>query len=177
MLVAAGGAEICGIVLVASPELEGPAARLWTRVVAGWRGGWARVRSGWRKLTSRVARLVGKQRTPTPQYVQLHPADSVEAAGSLSLRTALNAGATVDERIAFLLRRDQAVQAELERLDQTLAELPKRWTRDIENASGLLRTEYAESLRRLRDAHLRARLAGVGLLVFGIVLATWGNLA
>jgi len=48
---------------------------------------------------------------------------------------------------------------------------------DIDAVSTVIRSEHAEALEELRERHLTVRLLGVGLLVTGIVLATWGNLA
>lgn len=89
----------------------------------------------------------------------------------------VKADASPEEKLDFLLRREQEVQASLERTHRTLEGHPKRWAADIAAAAADLRHEHGEGLAGLRNEHLGARLGGVVLLVVGLVLATWGNLA
>jgi hypothetical protein len=114
---------------------------------------------------------------PRPQRVSVEPGGAIAAAGELSARVSVNPDATLDEKVDFLLRRDQDVQGHLEQHARQLRDLPKQWNADIAAASTELRTEHADALRELRESHLTARLLGVLLLVVGIALATWGNLA
>ena len=95
---------------------------------------------------------------------------------TVSARIDFAEDAPLEEKVAYLLRRDKAVQAELEDVRRDIAGLPERWLADIAREATSLRAEHAEELAKLRDRHLRARLLGIVLLVVGITLATWGNL-
>jgi hypothetical protein len=85
-------------------------------------------------------------------------------------------GTSLEAKVDYLLKRDQEYQERLEGHDRALRDLPARWGADIREAAAELRQEHSEALDRLRERHLRARLLGIGLLVIGIALATWGNL-
>jgi len=101
---------------------------------------------------------------------------SAEVSESARVSVSVRQGATPDDKIEFLLRRDEETQSRLADLKEALNDLPRRWRADMEATAGTVRREQQEGLAKLRDQHLKARLGGVALLVIGLGLATWGNL-
>lgn len=164
----AGSAEFFGVALVATPELVPIFAAASSAIASLWR----RFKAWLRRVADAVRRRLGR---PRAHFISVSPAGSVATAGDLSARVSTSA-TTLEEKVEYLLRRDQDVQARLEGHDRALRDLPARWQADIGDTAATLRQEHAEALDRLRERHLRARLLGVGLLVIGIAVATWGNL-
>ena len=164
-----GSAELFGLLGVASPELVLARETAAPAVSRTWQRAAALVR----RVENRVRRLLGR-----PQHHTIHTASELNIAMSLrgSARVSVSEGATLDEKVEYLLRRDEVVQERLETLHVSVSELPDRWQADIGAESARLREEHAAALAELRDEHKLARLIGVGLLFVGLVLATLGNL-
>ncbi len=165
----AGSLEFWGVVLVASPELDPYRRRLGTGLAALSRRTNALVRRAidWVRVT------IGRPRT---QVVSLEGIDSAEMSETARLSVSVDERASTEEKVAFLLRRDEETQERLADLDEKLNDLPERWRGDIEAAAGTLRQEQERGLVELRGEHLTARLGGVVFLVVGLGVATWGNL-
>jgi hypothetical protein len=69
---------------------------------------WLRSMTG--RLARRLRRLVGRSR---PQVVHLGVADEVNVADSLSVRLSIKPDASLEEQVAYLLRREQEAQTKL----------------------------------------------------------------
>jgi hypothetical protein len=164
-----GSAELFGLLLVASPEL----VPILQRVASLGRRAWRQVLRLLRKVEAAFRRLL---RRPLPHVVSVGAGGARAGGFPPSGRASVGDEATLEEKVDYLLRRDQDVQDSLERLEGSLAALPGRWKTDVEQASQALRDEHARALAELRDRHMQARLLGVVLLAVGIVLATAGNL-
>ncbi len=171
LLSAAGALELSGVLLVASPEL----APVLLRAGEGLAAVRKRTRTLTRAAANRVLRMLARQ--PRPHVASGASASSL--GGGIRARgiVGLGEGATDEEKIAYLLERDRKTQEQLRDHQEELNELPKRWRADIEAMGGTLRSEQNEKLDELRGEHLTERLGGVVLLVVGLALATWGNLA
>jgi hypothetical protein len=169
LLSIAGSLELWGVLLVASPELV-PVLR---RLGAALFDLWGSTKSLARRAADWALRKLGR---PRKHHVSLSAAVSGGGAMSAKGTVGVREGATNEEKIEFLLQRDQATQSRLADLREELDELPRRWRADMEAKAGTLRREQQKGLARLRDEHLAARFGGVVLLVLGLGLATWGNL-
>ncbi len=165
----AGSLEFWGVLLVASPELVPYLRRLATGLGALWH----RTKALARRATDWVRVKIGRPRT---QVVYVEGIDSGAMSGSGRLSVGVREGATMEEKVDFLLRRDQETQERLADLQERLGALPERWRGDMEATAGTLRHEQREGLDALRDEHLTARVGGVVFLVVGLILATWSNL-
>ena len=170
LLAYAGSLEFWGVLLVASPELAPYLRRLVTKA------------SAMRRRTQALARratdwLKTKIKGPSTRVVHIHAFDSAGASDSATAITSVDDARSMEEKIAFLLRRDKETQERLADFQEKLDELPERWRGDMRATAGTLRDEQRKGLDELRDEHLTARVGGVVLLVLGLVLATWGNLA
>lgn len=164
-----GSAELFGVLLIAAPELVPILHGAGSAVASAW----TCARETARNAADTVRRWVGRPRNRT---IRMGGTATVSATGSVSARVTVSAGTTLEDRVAFLLRREQEMQGRLEEITTTLNRHPEDWRGDIEAASEALRGEQADALRELRAEHLRERLLGLGLLLLGVVLATWGNL-
>jgi len=127
-----------------------------------------------RRTVDGVARLLNRPRSQTVYAKTGGVAATASVSGSG--RVSFNPAATAEEKIDYLLRRDQELQDWQEAMMLDVRALPKRWGADIEAALNVIRSENERAVSALRDRHLNLRLIGVGFLVAGIVLATWGNL-
>lgn len=170
LLSVAGALELWGVLLVASPELAPYLRRLRGALVALPERTQALVR----RATDWVRAKMGR-----PRVVSLSGTATASAGGRAtgSGYKSVREGATDEEKFAFLLEQAKETQLRLDDLQQQVNDLPERWRGDIEGAAGTLRQEQQQGLAALRNEHLTARLGGVVLLVVGLALATWGNLA
>lgn len=165
----AGSAETFGLLLVAAPELVPILQTIGLAVVRGW----SRMKVLLRQAEGAVRRLL---RRPRGQVVSASGALVTAAGFSAKGRVGLKEDATLEEKVEYLLRRDEAVQDRFEETHDSLESMPGRWRADIREASETLRGEHTRALEQMRDRHLKARLLGVALLLVGIGLATAGNL-
>jgi hypothetical protein len=166
----AGATELFGVLLVAAPEIAPILARAWRalqRVAASVKTMALTIPHALRRLTGRPA--------PT-KPVELNLSDASGVSEALSLRLSTDPKGTTDEKISYLLRRDQATQQQLQAMAAQIGTLPDSWRREIDHATTRTQKDITERLHKLRDQHLRARLLGLALLVLGIALNTWGNL-
>lgn len=126
-----------------------------------------------RRAERAVRRLLRRPRT---HFVSGTAGLGIDVGGRVSGRAHPPEGATLEENVAYLLRRDQDVQDMLDDVGSSLASMPARWSADIDEASEALRGQHTRALEQMRVRHLEARLLGVALLFIGIGLATAGNL-
>jgi hypothetical protein len=164
-----GSAEFFGLVLVASPELV-PIAEA---VASSVRRAWRRFKPVLQRVENVVRRLLKR---PRAHYVNVEPGGIRVTGGGVTGRVSPGADKTLEEKVEYLLRRDQETQAQFDQVERTVSGLPVQWRADIQQASEALRGEQAQALAELRDRHMRARVAGVLLLAVGVCLATAGNL-
>ena len=171
LLAYAGSLEFWGVLLVASPEIAPSRRRLAVALVA--------LRSQTKALAHRAANRARRMLGRPPRPIEMSGTSVISGGGSMSVRgiVGLREGAPMEEKVEFLMGREEKTQHRLADLREQLDALPERWSDDIEATAGTLRREQREGLNELRDEHLTARLGGVVLLVAGLVLATWGNLA
>jgi hypothetical protein len=153
--------EVIGIVLVGSPDLFPQARRLsnWT------------ARQYWR-VANRLLRLIGRPRHVT---VQASAGGAVALGGSIMAVVSVSPEATLEEKVAFLLRRDLETQRGMDRLLGSLTNLERDTTARLESARSELEGHVTEALVASHAAYLPLRIAGVGVILIGLGLATTGN--
>jgi len=154
--------EVVGIILVASPDLVPGAVRL-----ARW------VRPRWRRVENRVRRIL---RLP-PGGITYEDAATVGL--NLSISTAAEVGfnpeASLEDKVAFLLRRNSETQKEMnalsQRLDAIETEAPKR----VDELRAELEAHIAHELTAAKEDYRAARIGGAMVLAVGLALTTTGN--
>jgi hypothetical protein len=171
LLAYAGSLEFWGVLLVASPELA-PYLR---RLAAGFASLRSHTKVLAHRASARARRILGLR----PRPIVMSGTSAVSGGGAMRGRgiVGLSEEASLEEKVDFLMRREEETQHRLADLQEEQDALPARWRDDIEAKAGTLRREQREGLDELRDEHLTARVGGVVLLVAGLFLATWGNLA
>lgn len=170
LLSVAGALELWGVLLVASPELAPILGWLHRAVTA--------LPSRAKSLARRAADWVRAKLGDPRDHIA---SGTATASGGGATRSSgykdLPEEATPEEKIDFLMEQSKETQLRLNHLQQRANDLPERWQGDIEGTAGTLRQEQQQGLAGLRKEHLTARLGGVVLLLVGLALATWGNLA
>ncbi len=101
---------------------------------------------------------------------------TVGASGSLSAVVSIGTAATtLEEQVAFLLRRNEEAQKEVNAVVERVAaieqDLPRRLDELREGFETRLESELAAALTEYRPA----RIIGAGLVALGLGLATAGN--
>jgi hypothetical protein len=164
-----GSFEAVGLLLVAAPEVMTALRRL---------GAWTAAQ--WRKFTpylATVERFVRRLlRRPRHIVVNVGAASVVSSGGQVTTRVSPGEGKTLEEKIDYLLRRDEAMQARVDSVELRMSGLPSEWRTEIEEASETLHSEQMQALDELRERHLEQRWLGIVLLLIGVVLATVANL-
>jgi hypothetical protein len=163
LYVAGALCELFGIALLAAPDFVPGALRA---------VGWIRVRS--RQVENRVRRLLGLPRHAT--VVGVTGAASVSAFGQLSTLVETSE-TTVEGQVAFLLRRDRVTQEAISDVRARLDEVERGSERGRVELRKELRGHVSEALAAARADFRAARIWGAVLLVIGLGLSTWGNLA
>jgi hypothetical protein len=168
LVVLAAVNELYGIVLIASPDLlpHVQRAHLYLR---------ERMRRLKRWIVQRAKRLL---RRPVSERVSAGGAmaGGIAPTGHVAFLVKPSEHATVDELLAWLVRRDQETHEQLNALERELREHPGRWKNDIEAARRDIRDEHLALERRIKDDRLRLRYLGLAFLALGLILALAGNL-
>jgi hypothetical protein len=147
--------EFLGVVLVGAPDLVPGARRL-----SAW------LAREWERGTRRVLRALGIRR---PQRITTGVAAEYDIAGRAAGLVHATSAKTLEEKVAFLLRRDELTQTAMQELNDRLVELEKETRRRLdaqrEEVEAFVREEIA-----VEDARYRwARVLGAVLLVVGLV--------
>jgi len=155
--------ELLGIGLVAAPDLV-PGARRFSR----WLG------PRWRTIENRLRRRLHLPLRSITHSVEM--TGTVGASGSLSAVVSIGTAATtLEEQVAFLLRRNEEAQKEVNAVVERVAaieqDLPRRLDELREGFETRLESELAAALTEYRPA----RIIGAGLVALGLGLATAGN--
>jgi hypothetical protein len=161
LYLAGGVLEVAGIVLVAAPDL-GPM----------WHAGQERLRKAWDRLGAKVRALLRRPRHVT---ASASLSGGVALGGSARGIVGVNPAATTDEKVAFLLRRDEETQNRIADLHEALAAASTDADRKLAEARAELEARLALEIRRALDLYRGQRLAGIGLLVLGAIFLSAGN--
>jgi hypothetical protein len=156
VLFAAGACvEFAGIVLLGFPDFVPGALRL---------SRWLRVRA--RSVTNRVRRLLGLP--PGQTFVSIEAADEISVADRASLMKSVRPDATIEERVAFLLTRDQEAQRDVNALTARVDAIETEEPRRLEGLRTETEAHVADALAEARDAYRPLRIAGTIALAIGL---------
>jgi hypothetical protein len=154
--------EFVGIVVLAAPDLVPYRDRL----------------SRW--LTPRVLRAVNWLR----RLVGLPPIRKVVTAGAsvtaaASIRASGVSGhgpyATLEEKVSFLIDRDQQTQRAINTLSNSLRELEHSTSQRLERLDDELREQVTSEVTTAQDQHRPLRVLGALALAIGLVFTTVAN--
>jgi hypothetical protein len=154
-------AELCGIVLVASPDLVPGAVRF-----IGW---W---RPRWRRIENRIRLRLRLK--PRPLIVSGSLSATAKTSGSLAAIVSTGA-TTVDEKVEYLLRRDRETQQRVNDLAMRLENVEAAHPEDLAVLRDELHRHFEERLGEAQADYRAARIAGAALLMLGLGLTTGAN--
>jgi predicted Zn-dependent protease len=147
--------EFVGIVLLGFPDF-----RPWTVRLSRW----LRVRA--RQVANRLRRLFGLP--PRPTFVDLKAAIQANSALRLSVTRAAPADATLEEKVDFLLGRDQEAQSSVNTLTDRVAAIEAETPRQLDRLRDQMETHVTEELAAARDEYRPLRIAGTIALAIGL---------
>jgi len=154
--------EFAGIVFLGVPDLIPHADRL---------SRWLRPRA--RRVLNALRRLV--RLPPRRTVVNLEGLVHARSIGQASLTVSVRADATVEEKVAFLLRRDQDSQSSINALTKRVAEIEGRTPRELEQLRAQMETHVAQELARARDEYRPLRIGGTIALAIGLICMSVAN--
>jgi hypothetical protein len=162
LLIVGALSEFAGIVMIAFPDFVPGARKL-----SAWIGHRARA------VENRLRRLLRR-----PQRVQAHSVageGSVAVGGSVSGIVGVNPDATPEEKLEYLLRRDQDAQRRVNELDRRVGELAKKMPRELAELRQSMQAHVAQELIVAAEAYRPLRIAGTVALAIGLVCVTTAN--
>jgi hypothetical protein len=128
-----------------------------------------------RALSPRGKRNASDGRTSEKdKNVQLGVLDEINVAESVSLVKSTGAK-TLEEKVEFLVQRDQEAQRDVNELRDRLRGLERDTEAKLKGARGEMEDHVARALRAAHEAYLALRIVGVVALVIGLALVTAGN--
>jgi hypothetical protein len=162
LLVIGAALEFAGIVGVAWPDLVPGAQRL---------SRWLRPR--YARAIDRVRRLLHLRRDVT-----IHA-----GSGSFAIGTALSARGTVsvsphasiEDKVAFLLRREEHNQDAVSDLSQRLTALESETPKRLDDLRASMESHFAAELKAAQEEYLPLRVSGAIALAVGLVCVTLAN--
>ena len=155
--------ELVGIAFVAAPDLV-PGARRFSR--------WAAPR--WRRFENRVRRLVGLPPRAISVSVQGVTAAAV-ALGGTAIVT-ITHGATVEEKVEFLLRRDQERQQSEAEMGRRITAIERESPQRLAELRSDMEARVADEVEAAKVEYRPLRVLGALALTLGLALSTLGNL-
>jgi hypothetical protein len=163
LTVAGGIFDIGGALLVASNEIGPRFAALSARVRRVAIRAWTRARS-----------LVRRGRHHT---VFVDPGiASAKFSGTGSLISGVQAGATTEQKLEFLLGQALKNQERLNELERLAAELPKRWRVELASTRESILETLADTVREVETRRIATRILGVICVAVGGLFQAAANL-
>jgi hypothetical protein len=162
LLVIGASLELVGIVLVGSPDLFPYAQRF---------SDWLEPRF-WR-LANPVLRWLGRPRRTN--VVQVGAVAEASAAGHAGKLMTVKDGATLEEKVGFLLNRVTELQQDRNSIEERLTSVEREAHEQLATATEEMKGHVATELTAAHAAYLPARILGVVGLIVGLALATWAN--
>jgi hypothetical protein len=156
-------AEFAGIVLLGFPDFLPGALRL-----SAWLG-----RRG-RRVLNRVRRLIGLPSLTT--HVSIAAAGEYNLAGNVAALVVSREEGTLEEKVDFLLRRDQDAQRRLNDLEHRLNDLEGESPRRLEELRTAMEEHVARELSAALEAYRPLRIAGTVALFVGLACVTTATL-
>jgi hypothetical protein len=161
-LVVGGLLEFGGIVAIAWPDLLP-----WKERTSRW------ISSAYRRTTSRLLRLLGRR--PPGRVFEVSGGASARVTSGAAVVTAVNEEATLEEKVAFLLRRDQKVQRDAEDLSVRIGDLEQGTPERLDEVRADLKDHFAERLAEALNRDRPLRIVGAFALGIGLTFTTLAN--
>lgn len=155
--------EFGGIVALAFPDFLPHGRRL-----SRWFAHRARV------VMNRVRRLLGM--TPLQKVVSISAAAEVSASDRMTASVSVSDAATHEQRILFLLRRDQEAQEAINKLSGRVRDLEEEAPRELERLRKDLREHVTTELAAAEEEYRPLRIVGTMALAVGLVCTTVANI-
>ena len=155
--------ELLGIILVASPDLVPWALRL-----VRW------IRPRWRQIENRVRRRLGRSARGIA-YEDSATVDmklTISASGEVDF----DPDASLEDKVAFLLRRSVESQRETNALAQRVTAIETDAPNRIAELRAEMEAHVARALATAREDYRIARISGALVLATGLALTTVANL-
>jgi hypothetical protein len=154
--------EFAGIVLLGFPDFVPGALRL---------SRWLRPRT--RSVVNRLRRLL--RLPPRPTFVDLGGAVEIHGVLRGSAMKSVAAGASLEEKVAFLLRRDEEAQGAVNALAERVAAIEEQAPRQLEQLRGEMQAHVDQKIRAALDEYRELRVAGTVALGLGLACVTVAN--
>ena len=153
--------ELAGIISVASPDLVPGAVRF---------GAW--LRGHLRLAVDRIRRFIGG---PRHQVIELGVAEAISTAGGVTPMKSMNPEATLEEKVAFMLQRDQEAQGQVNALAKGMSEIEQEGPRRLDALRSQMEAHVERELRATQADFRAARVLGAVALAIGLALTTAAN--
>lgn len=156
--------ELLGIVLIAAPDLVPGAKRV---------GRWIRLR--WRTVENRARRSLGL----SPRGRVFESSAAITARGRFSAKGTVGhvEDAPLEEKVEYLMRRDQAAQETAHRITERVEALEAESRQSVEDLRREVEALIETELRAAQEDFQAIRIGGTIALATGLALTTLGNFA
>jgi flagellar motility protein MotE (MotC chaperone) len=100
---------------------------------------------------------------------------STSAVGNISLLVTPNPDAPLEERVQYLLRREQEAQKKLNEQDERLRAIEEQLPKRLDELRAETEEHVSKSITEAEWRHRPLRFVGALALLLGLVLTTWAN--
>ena len=159
LLVLGSAFEFGGIVALGFPDLLPGALR-----VSTWLG------RQWRRASNRLRRLVGLK--PRAVVHTVGAGGAISGGGHLSGVVSTSNVGSLEDKVEYLLRRDQDAQRRENELNARLDRIERETSERLAELRGEMETHVAHELDALRVEYRPLRVAGTIALVIGLACVT-----
>ena len=97
-------------------------------------------------------------------------------AGGAAGMITITPGGTVEEKVEFLLRRDQETQRDVNALGGRINAIERESPQRLAELRAQMEAHVADEVESARVEYRPARVLGAVALTLGLALSTWGNL-
>jgi chromosome segregation ATPase len=161
LLIGGASFEFLGIILIAFPDIS-PYLRQFSR----------RLLTLTRALLDRIHRLLGR---PKDLRIEVHSAAELNLAGGVSLMKSASGTATLEEKVEFLLKRDQEAQRDVNALRERIEDFERESPKRLDESRREIETRFERELKAAPEEYRLLRILGVIALVVGLGCATYAN--
>jgi hypothetical protein len=161
LYVAGAVLELVGILLVSAPDLL-----LYSERASQW------FRTTTRPLADRLRRVIGR---PRVHVVHAGVADEFAIAGSVSAVVSCNPNASLEERVEYLMRREQEAQARLNVHDDRLGAIEEQLPKRLDDLRAETQEHVSTSIIAAEWRYRPVRFIGAIALAVGLALTTAGK--
>ena len=155
------GFEFVGIILLAFPDLVPYGIRF-----SQWQ------RKHIRTLLDQIRWALGRPRNLT---IEVGSAVAVDLAGRASVMKSASATATLEQKVEFLLSRDQEAQRDINALQKQIEDIQTESSKRLVQSRHEIETRFAQELKSAQDIHRPLRIWGAMALLFGLACVTYAN--